>query len=181
MFKFIAVIMLAVVAFLAALVGPMAATGNLNAAVIAKLLGREPEEKATTQPADTLGPLARALQSKEENLDEREQGLDQREEELLKRQQELNTTLTEITEIQKQIQDNLDRLDAAQSDGVAEVANNLAAMDAVKAARSLEAMAPEEAATILPLIKARTAGKILDNMEDRKRNLVLAVMQERKY
>ena len=148
-----------------------------------RLKAKGPEDAIPVEivEQDPSGPFAQALKNKERELNEREQELSDRDERLVQRQRILDDTLSEVTQIQEEIQIALDELDTDRDDRIEKSAKLLAAMNAVNAAKDMEAMAPEDAAELLRYIKERNAGRILDAMEPQKRTLVHQHLQERKY
>lgn len=181
MLKILGMLMLGVVVFLAALVGPMAATGNLNPETIMRLLGREEAPEPVWNPDDDLGPLALKISAEQDRLREWEERLSEEDTRLTQRERDLDATLDEITGIQTEISSAIDQLDSEQQASILAIAKTLESMAAANAAIDLEGMSPEDAARILPLIKDRSRGKILDAMKQLNRSLILQVMQERKY
>lgn len=167
--------------FIITIIGALAATGNLNAEAINRLMGRESTGEAGMDAEDPSGPFMNALKAKEQKLDEQEQNLNERDDRLLQRQRILDETLEEIALIQEQIQAGLDELDTDRDERIVTTAKLIAAMNATNAAKDLEAMPPEDAAELLRNIKERSAGRILDAMDPRKRTLVHQYLQERKY
>ena len=169
------------VTFIITIVGALAATGNLNADAINRLMGREGSGEVSMDTEDPSGPFMNALKAKEQQLNEQEQNLNERDDRLMQRQRILDETLEEITLIQEQIQAGLDDLDTDRDERIIKTAKLIAAMSAPNAAKDLEAMPPEDAAELLRNIKERNAGRILDAMDPRKRTLVHQYLQKRKY
>lgn len=172
---------LAVIAFLAAILVPLAMSGNLNSESLERLLGREPEPSTIVEEKDPLGPLAQKLQERERALDTFEQSLNERAARLDQREREIDETLEQIEEIQDRIGQQMDEMDAERQERIGKLADMIGAMDPREAAEDLEALSPEDAAEVLILVKDRTAGSILDEMEHRKRVLVHQILQDRRY
>lgn len=178
--KLIATLLGVVLAFLLAVVIPMAATGKLDKASIDKILGKEvvlePDEP------DPANSLLVSLDAERERLKEWESKLSKREEFLNLREQELSSTLNEVTQMQESIAAAMDTMDEDQQKRMMEVAKTLGTMKPNNAADDLESMTPEQAARLLPMIDERARGKILDAMDDlQHRSLILQIMQESKY
>ena len=179
--KLVGILILGLVVFLVAIIGPVAATGKLNPESISRLLGREEAEEPTVGGHQDLSPLALKMNEEQNRLREWESRLGDEEARLAQRERDLDLTLDEITEAQTQVVAALDQLDAEQQAAVQSIAKTMESMNAQNAAADLSAMSPEDAARILPLIKDRNRGKILDAMDAANRSLILEVMQERKY
>lgn len=180
--KIVGVLMLAVLAFVGAIVGALALTGNLSVERLSQIMGGDEAPVAEMQPTDPIAPVAERLKAEEERLQTWAAELDEREERLAQRKRVLDQTLEQVQQIQAEVNAAMDTLDTEQATRIEETALLLGAMDPQKAAESLASMNPEEAAAILRHIKERTAGRILDELADaRQRNVILQVMQERKY
>jgi flagellar motility protein MotE (MotC chaperone) len=176
------VLFLAVVAFVAALAGGLAATGNLNEDSLKRLIPTDKKEAPTLAPVDDIGPLAQMLRDRERQLSEREQTLSEREQQVSARESALEEATNELDQKLVSIQDGLDQLDADQAERVLEVAVSLSEMDPAKAAETLQDFSPDEASTIVRQIKAKDRGAILDEIADtRFRAQLLRSLQERLY
>lgn len=179
--RLVVYLVVAVVAFAAGMLIPMAIGGNLNMDAINRALGRS-EPPATAAPQeDPLGPLAQKLKEREEELEALEAELEERRARLEQRERELDDTLEQIQEIQARLDEQMAKEDAARLERLSKLADMVAAMDPGNAAEDLEAMAPEDAAEVLLLVKDRTAGSILDEMEPRQRALIHQILQSRRY
>lgn len=181
MTKLIGILALVVIAFLTTLLGSMAATGNLNKEALLRLMGREEAPSSAPEEKDPLGPAARRIETERQRLIDWEAKLTEHDDRLRQRQQVLDETLSQVQEIQDQLAENLDDMDAEHTQRIKDTAKLVAAMKAQSAAKSLEELPPEDAAEILRNIKDRTAGRILDAMEPRRRTQLLQIIQERKY
>ena len=183
MLRFVLLAVLALIAFLVAVIGPLAATGQLKTAM-EKVLGRGDAENAAALivAPDEANELAKALNERAGELDARKERLDELENRLNIRRSEIDEQLDYLEEQRAEVFAALDKLDAAQQQGLNEVALTLAAMKPAEAAMDLEQMLPEQAAELLPLIEERKRGKMLDAMIDKdKRAAILDIMQDRKY
>ncbi len=181
MLKIFGVAVLGIVCFLAALIIPMAVTGQLNKDTLGLLFGDEETSATVKAGGDDLGPLAAKLSAELKRVQEWDVKLSEEDALLTQREDILDDTLTQITQIQTEIAAAMDTLDAEQQAAIKQIAKTMEAMAPENAATDLQAMSPEEAARILPLIKGRARGKILDEMEAAQRSLILQVLQERKY
>jgi len=184
--KLIAIVGIAIVGFLAAVVGMLAATGNLNKDAVAKLLGREVEVVADAPPeVDPSTGLVKELKTERERLTQKLKELDERDEQLNLREQEVDATLAEIQALHELINANMEKLDAAQDENLVALSKTLASMKAQEAAISLSAMEPKDAVKLLPLIKDRDRGKIMDAMSGKgdkeNRDEIFRLMQEKMY
>lgn len=166
---------------MAALLIPLAVTGNLNAAALSHFLGRDEPVESTADRADSLGPLAKEIILEQERLEELASELTEERDRLDQRERVMDERLNEIAQIQAEITSTIDTLDSDRQAAIQAIAKTMAAMTAQNAATDLESMSPEEAARILPLIKDRNRGRILDAMDADRRSLIIQVMQERKY
>ena len=181
MLKILGIAVLAIVCFLAALIGPMAVTGQLNKDTLGLFFGDEETSAPVKAGEDGLGPLAAGLRSEQKRLEEWDAKLGEEDARLTQRERIMDQALTEIEQIQAEISAAMDELDAEQLAGIQSIAKTMAAMSAKNAATDLQTMSPEEAARILPLIKDRNRGKILDEMDADKRSLIIQVLQDRRY
>jgi flagellar motility protein MotE (MotC chaperone) len=181
--KLVAILGIAVVGFLAAVVGMLAVSGNLNKEAVDSLLGRGTEIASETSPVDDPSSvLVKELKLERERLVQKQRDLDAREEQLKLREQEVDTTLTDIQTIQEQITEAMNTLDAAQESNLKDLSETLENMKAQEAADALEAMDPKDAVKLLPLIKEKDRGKIMDSMKDKdKRATLFELLQERLY
>ena len=180
--KIVGIVVLALFAFVASIVGALAVTGNLSAERLSQLMGGDETPAAEVAPTDPIAPVAERLKAEEERLQKWAAELEEREERLAKRESVLDQTLEQTQQLQAEVKTALDTLDADQAARVEDTAKLVEAMDPKKAADSLASMNPDEAAAILRHIKERTAGRILDELADaRQRNVILQTLQERKY
>ena len=184
--KLIAILGIAVVGFLAAVVGMLAVSGNLNKGALDRMLGRESATPTETVPMDDpSGTLVKELKLERERLAQRRKELDEWEEKLILRGQEDDTVLTETQALQEQINASMDALDEAQAANLESLSKTLASMNPKEAAIAIAAMAPEDAVKVLPLMKDRNRGKIMDAMkgdgDQEKRNEIFELMQEKLY
>lgn len=181
--RFAIIAVLVVLAFAGALIGAMAATGNLNQAAIMRLLGREPapDTAPAVEGPDELAPLAQRLKEESERLKARAAELDEREARLEQRERQLEETLARIEEIQAQLAADLDRVDAERQARVRELAESIENMTEEQAAQTLQTMEPADVAEILRQVKARKRGAVLDVMDNDRRRAIFELMQERKY
>jgi len=178
--KVVGLLVLVLVVFFATVIGALAASGNLTRESIERLLKPPPEPVSATEPADDVGPVARALRTRREELDKREAALKVREERINQMLSDLQELRADIEAIQQQIRAALDAEDKDRADRLKEVAASLAGMKPDNAARTLEDWPVEDAAEVLCLIKERDRGKILDGMDPVKAAVLLRALQERK-
>ena len=180
--KIVGMVVLAILAFVGAIVGALAVTGNLSAERLSQIFGDDETPAAVIQPTDPIAPVAERLKEEEERLQKWAAELEEREARLAKRESVLDQTLEQTQQLQAEVKAAMDTLDADQAARIEDTAKLVEAMDPQKAAESLASMNPEDAAGILRHIKERTAGRILDELADaRQRNVILQTMQERKY
>ena len=178
--KIIATLTLVALAFIAALVVPLALSGKLNKDSMNTIMGREPE--VLMEKVDPAGPLMQSLTEEQERLSTWDTDLTKREELLKLREADVSSTLAEVKTIQAEITQAMDQLDKEQQDRLTTLAKTLGGMKAAKAAESLEQMTPEQASVLLPIINEDSRGKILDSMKDiQHRALIFQIMQESKY
>ena len=178
--KFITFFTLIVLAFMAALVVPLALSGKLDKDSINTILGKETE--APVAEVDPAGALMQTLKEEQERLVALDAAITKREELVKLREAEVQATLNEVTTLQAEITQSMNVLDEEQKTRLADLAKTLGTMKAEKAAESLEQMTPEQASDLLPLISDKDRGKILDSMKDlQHRALIFQIMQESKY
>ena len=179
--KLLGLALLALVSFAAALVGMVAASGNLSKESIEQLIKKPEPQVVAEQAQDDVGPLARALREREQKLDERQRAVSEREARVSQMLAELDELRAEVLAIQKQIQAALDSEETDRQTRLEDVAKSLAEMKPTNAAQVLEDWPVEDAAEVLRLIKEKDRGKILDGMEPAKTAVLLRALQERKY
>ena len=181
MLKILGIAVLAIGCFLAALIVPMAVTGQLNEEILGALFGGEDTSASVNSDEGALGPLATKLRSEQKRLEDWDARLGDEDARLTQRERIIDENLTELKQIQTEVVTAMDALDADRQAAIQSIAKTMQAMSAQNAATDLQAMTPEEAARILPMIKDRNRGKILDEMDADRRSLILQVQQERKY
>lgn len=168
--------------FAIALAGAMAATGNLNADAVKRLLGEQKpgqESRPAAAPApDELGALARRLKEREEALDRREADLVRREAEFAKRSGELQQLQTTIEDRLKEIQGALAQNDTELQARRQTTASTLERMEPKKAAERMNGMPAEEAAEILRLVKDKQRAKIIEQLQPDEAVRLLRLLQE---
>ncbi len=183
MIRILIAAVLVAVAFLAAMVVPMALTGTLNAGSLLQLLGLSAAAPATAPAAPTdISPLSQMLKSELEAVRLKNAQLDERETQLDLRQTELEALLRDIESKEDLLKSALDDLDADQGEGLTAKAKMMGAMDPEVAATSIEEMDPQDAAAILRLLKDKDSAAILDAILDvADRNLILEYIGAPKY
>ena len=173
------VFLLALVIFAAALLVPVALSGNLNQQGFEKIFKKE--EVAPPVAAlvpDPATPLLRAIKQQRENLDGREAKVREDEQRLQTMQADLEQLRDELQDILEQIQAKLSEEDTAQQQRLTEVALALSKMKPRNAADTLKTFSAAEAAGVLRLVKDRERTKILDSMEQDQAALILKTLQE---
>jgi flagellar motility protein MotE (MotC chaperone) len=169
MIRLAAMIAAGILIFCATLIGAAYFSGNLTQDDFRALFGEAPEpvEEIETK-RDDLGPTARMLLDREEDLDERAAALDEREKRLLQREAELSDLKAQIEGMQAEVVAAMDGADAEQEAEIAEIATSLESMDAMRAAETLGNLLrtkPAVAVKVVKLIPKRQRGKILNEMQ----------------
>lgn len=185
MIRAVGVAMLAFITFVLALLGLLAATGNLNAEALGKLAGQKTAEVAGEQQqpsVDELDPIARAIREREASLNQKEQELKSREAELEIQKADVESKLSELQSTLAQLQETLGSLttttDTDRQARLMDVATSLGKMKPTNAALAVEELDTETAVAVLRLVEEDPRGKILDKMKPEKAALVLRAMQE---
>lgn len=172
--RIVLLIVLALIVFAAAVIGPLAATGDLGK-LIDIVTGKAAQELAETPDAeaapDEVSELARALKAQQADLKTRAAALDERESRLTLRERELKRDLDSLLEMKTAIETSLEQLDSARNQGLKEVAESLAVMEPEEAALDLEKMEARVAARLLPLIDEDARGPMLDAMRDKEKRV----------
>lgn len=178
--KYVLMLLLAILSFVGTLAAALLLSGNLNAEGIQRILGNEPEvAEATDTPEDPLGPLARQLKNKEEELKQLETRLKQREAQLNTREQSLQDLSDKLDSLRSELNTDMDSAQEAHAREIETVANTLTEMKPDKAAEALRSFPVEEQAEILLKIeKSKDRGKIVEAMESNDASRVLQAMQE---
>ncbi len=176
--KFIALLVLAVLAFTGTVVAALAATGNLSQDVLKRLVKGPGVSQAAPAPVDDAGPVLEALKRREQALKDREADLARREDILRIQERDIDQMKSEVNEMLTQVKASLETVDEKRDAQLAEVAKSFAAMKARNAAEALQAWPAEDAADILRRVKEKERGKILDEMEPTKASMILRTIQE---
>jgi len=173
------VFLLALLVFAAALLVPVALSGNLNQQGFEKIFKKEEAAPPVAAPApDPATPLLRAIKQQRENLDKREAKVREDEQRLQTMQADLDQLRDELQDILEQIQAKLSEEDTAQQQRLTEVALTLSKMKPRNAAETLKTFSAAEAAGVLRLVKDRERTKILDSMDQDQAALILKTLQE---
>ena len=177
--KVLLYVVLAVVAFVAAVVGATAVTGNLSQENLKRLFAKE-----SPQPTDSglgrVDAFVQQLKDREAELDRREKDIEEGGQRLAKRQADLEALRSELLAIQTQIQDSLKTADEGHQERLAEVAANLSKMKAANAVEVLQNWPKDDIVEILRLISDRQRVKILDAMAPSEATLLLQALQKAK-
>ena len=116
--KVLLYMVLAVVAFVAAVVGATAITGNLSQENLKRLFTKE-----SPQPADSglgrVDAFVQHLKDREAELDRREKDIEERGQRLAKRQADLEALRSELLAIQTRIRDSLKTADEGRQERLA--------------------------------------------------------------
>ncbi len=175
---------IALLTFAAALAGTLAASGNLNAESLEKILAlsagpeESSEETLPTDEEDPLSSLAQALKAREQTLEKRAETLEEREKELDKRETELRTLDNTVQQRIKELNTLLSDSDNEREARRKTTALTLEEMDPTKAAERLTGLAPEEAVAILRLVDDKERAKILEEMTPEEATRLLRMFQE---
>jgi len=170
-----------ILSFAVFLIGPLALTGNLSKASLARIVKREPAvPQEGTKTAAPLDGLAQQLRDKEAGLIERETKVKARELQLDQREQELNDLRDRLEAIKAEIDGALQDAETERTIRMETVALTVEGMKADSAAKVLEANTPEDTAEILALVKDKQRSKILDAMNPEFATRVLSSMQQKK-
>jgi type VI secretion system protein VasG len=157
-------------------------SGNLNQDALNRLLNREvalDTELEATATADLVGPLARELKQREENILVKEQQLAEREKQIVASQEGLQKLKDNLESIQSDINTSLEDKEKSRQLSLKTQAMTLSGMKAEKAAKSLELMTPEEAAEVLKLIeKDKDRSKIMNELGSDFATRVFRAFQE---
>jgi flagellar motility protein MotE (MotC chaperone) len=173
------VLLLALAMFAAALLVPVALSGNLNQQAFEKIFKKEPAAPTAAAPApDPATPLLRAIKRQREDLGKREAKVREDEQRLQSMQADLDQLRDELETILGEIQAKLSEEDTAQQQRLTEVATSLSKMKPRNAAETLKTFTATEAAGVLMLVKDRDRTKILDSMDQEQAALILKTLQE---
>ena len=173
------IFLLALVVFAAALLVPVALTGNLNQKGFEKIFKKEKAAPPVAAPApDPATPLLRAIKQQREALDTREAKVREGEQRLQTVQADLDQLRDELQAILDEIQAKLSEEDTAQQQRLNEVAQALSKMKPSNAAETLKTFTAAEAAGVLRLVKDRDRTKILNSMDQEQAALILKTLQE---
>jgi len=174
--KFILLIMIAILTFALALIGALAATGNLSKEAVEKMVGTKKEAPKTeekVEPQDDVEPIAKALKERDEQLKQREAKVTEEEQRLKLEQQDISELRTELEQTLKQIMEHINTTDQGDEEALTKLSKTMAAMRPKNAADSIVGLAPEKAARVLRMMKEKESGKILDSMAPEQRALIM--------
>lgn len=177
--KIVAMILGALVVFVAALAGLLGATGNLNAEGFAKLMGKAPEGKEAL-PAKTEGTddIASENRERQSALEEREKKLDEREKQLQQREKDLDSLRTQIEAMKTQVDGAMQNAQQERQTQMETVANTIVAMKPEAAAQRLEKFPVEDQAEIIKRVtKVKDRAKILEAMKPETAARVMTFLQ----
>ncbi len=179
--KYVLILLLAILSFAGTLIGALAATGNLNAETLARLTGGDPEEGSVGPivPPSALGPEARQLQAKEEELRQREAALNARETQIVSREQGLENLRSTLESLQTGIQSSIEDQEQQRKVRISTAVNTISQMDATKAAEALAGFQVGEQAEILNQIeKDKDRAAIIEAMTPESATRVLKELAE---
>jgi flagellar motility protein MotE (MotC chaperone) len=181
--KYVLMLLLAILSFAGTLALALFLSGNLNGEGIQKLMGNAPEVvEAEDIPEDPLGPLARQLKNKEEELSQLEARLKQREAQLNTREESLQQLSDKLDTLREQLDTSIASAEESRQQEIATVANTLTEMKADKAAEALRSFPVEDQAAILMKIeKSKDRGRIVEAMDANDASRVLQAMQEQPF
>ena len=161
--KILGLLILGIAAFAGTLLVALGATGNLNAATLDRLLGKEPEQAA--QPVDDIGPLARQLKEERDKLKARVATVEKEEKRLELLRRDIEEQRDEVERLLAEVQKSMDERDEETMKRIEETAKTVAAMEAENAAEALKLWPPEDAALVLLKMKDKERGAILDALD----------------
>ncbi len=178
--KFVLLGVASLLSFVGALVAALAFTGNLNQEALGRLTGSEAPSMAVEPaiPSDELGPLAKQIKRKEEELQKRERLLKEREAQLDQREQGLNLLREDLEDMQKSINKGMEEAGQDRLLRLETVAQTVSEMKPDKAALSMENMPVDDVAQILEYVKPKDRGKIVEAMTPDQATRVLRALQE---
>lgn len=179
--KYILFLLLALLAFVGTLAGALAATGNLNGEALARLTGSAEDAGALPPPSEPepIGPEARRLQQKEDELRQREAALSARETQITTRERGLEDLRGTLESIQSGIQAGIEDQEQQRQVRISTAVNTISQMDAGKAAEALAGFQVEDQADILNQItKDKDRAAIIEAMPAESATRVLKELAE---
>lgn len=178
--KILAMILVALVVFAGGLAGVLAATGNLNAEGLARIMGQQSAGKSAL-PEKTKGTdaLAEESRSRMTAIEEREQKLAEREKQLAQREKDLEALRVQIETMKKQVEGAMADQGAQRQQQIEGVANTITAMKPDAAAERLEKFPVEDQAEIIKRVtKVKDRAKILEAMKPETAARIMTYLQQ---
>ena len=178
--KVLAMVLAALVVFAGGLAGVIAATGNLNAEGLARIMGQQPTGKdALPEKTEGTDALAEENRTRMTAIEEREQKLDEREKQLAQREKDLEALRAQIEAMKTQMEGTMASQGAERQKQLEGVANTITAMKPAAAAERIEKFPVEDQAEILKrMTKVKDRAKILEAMSPETAARVMTYLQQ---
>lgn len=178
--KIVAIVLAALVVFAGALAGLLAATGNLNAEALGRLMGQQPTGKsALPDKVPSTDELAEENRARMGALAERERKLDEREKQLTQREKDLAALRTQLDAMKTQIDGAMKSADQERTTQMETIANTIVEMKPADAAERLEKFSVEDQAEIIKRIsKVKERAKLLGAMKPETAARVMTYLQQ---
>lgn len=178
--KILAMVLAGLVVFAGGLAGVIAATGNLNAEGLARIMGQAPTGKDAL-PEKTTGTdaLAEANRERMSAIEAREQKLDEKEKQLAQREKDLEALRVQMETMKNQIEGTMVGKQQERQEQLEGMANTITAMKPDAAAERLEKFPVEDQAEILKrMTKVKDKAKILEAMKPETAARVMTYLQQ---
>lgn len=178
--KILAMALVALVVFAGGLAGALAATGNLNAEGLARIMGQQPAGKgALPEKTEGTDPLAEEGRERLTVIEEREQKLEEREKQLAQREKDLAELRTQLETMKKEVEGSLQSQTTERAQQMEAMANTITAMKPDAAAERLEKFPVEDQAEIVKRVtKVKDRAKILEAMKPETAARVMGYLQQ---
>jgi flagellar motility protein MotE (MotC chaperone) len=128
--------------------------------------GEETQQGTATERSQLLLPLADALAEKEKQLAQRETEIALEKKRLEDEQGRFEQIRREVEGLLKQMEQQVDSLDAVEEERLSELAKTYAGMRPEGAAKILQKMSVDDAVRILMRTPTRNRARIVENMEN---------------
>lgn len=162
-----------VLTFAASLAAVLAATGNLNADALNRILGRGGAPAPAGEQADELDAFAVALKQREQELTAQRKQLDEDKKRMRMAQEDLDELTKRLDQLLQQAAAFKQESDKTQETRLQQAAETLAKMDPKKAAAALADWPADRIAEVLRNVKEKERAKILDQMDPNQVAMVI--------
>lgn len=177
--KIVALVLAGLVVFAGTLAGALAATGNLNAEALGRLMGQQPAAGALPEKVQGTDALAEEGRARLSEIEAREQRVAEKEKQLDQREKDLQALRTQLEALKTQVEGAVSNAAHERQAQMETVANTVTSMKPDAAAERLEKFPVEDQAEIIKRItKVKDRAKILEAMKPETAARVMTFLQQ---